>query len=78
MPRSLIACYGEIVRFLDAIASAYGRQGGAQRKARQALAHLQNTTMKEVFNIGLHEFLTAFIEDNNQIGAAIAEQYLLS
>ena len=34
--------------------------------------------MKEVFNIGLHEFLTAFIEDNNQIGAAIAEQYLLS
>ena len=27
MPRSLIACYGEIVRFLDAIASASGRQG---------------------------------------------------
>ena len=78
MPRSLLACYGEIVRFLDAIASAYGWQGGAQRKARQALAKLQNSTMKDVFNVGLHEFLTAFIEDNNQIGHAIAEQYLIS
>ena len=77
MPRSLIACYGEIVRFLDAIAQSYGRQGPAQRKARQIFTQLENATMKQVFSIGLHEFLTAFIEDNNQIGGAIAEQYLL-
>lgn len=77
MPRSLIACYGEIVRFLDAIANAYGRQGTAQRKARQIFTQLQNATMKDVFSTGLHEFLTAFIEDNNQIASAIAEQYLL-
>ena len=33
--------------------------------------------MKDVFSTGLHEFLTDFIEDNNSIGGAIAEQYLL-
>jgi len=77
MPRSLLACYGEIVRFLDAISSAYGRQGAAQRRARQILGRLENTTMKDVFGAGLHEFLTDFIEDNNTIGGAIAEQYLL-
>jgi uncharacterized alpha-E superfamily protein len=77
MPRSLLACYGEIVRFLDAISGAYGRQGAAQRRARQILGRLENATMKEVFSTGLHEFLTDFIEDNNSIGGAIAEQYLL-
>jgi uncharacterized alpha-E superfamily protein len=77
MPRSLIACYGEIVRFLDLIANAYGRQGAAQRRARQTYTKLQNATMKQVFTTGLHEFLTEFIEDNYQIGGAIAEQYLL-
>ncbi len=77
MPRSLLACYGEIVRFLDAISGAYGRQGAAQRRARQILGRLENATMKDVFSTGLHEFLTDFIEDNNSIGGAIAEQYLL-
>jgi uncharacterized alpha-E superfamily protein len=77
MPRSLIACYGEIVRFLDALANAYGRQSAAQRRARQTYTKLQNATMKQVFNTGLHEFLTEFIEDNCEIGGAIAEQYLL-
>ena len=77
MPRSLLACYGEIVRFLDDISGAYGRQGAAQRRARQILGRLENATMKDVFSTGLHEFLTDFIEDNNSIGGAIAEQYLL-
>lgn len=77
MPRSLIACYSEILRFLDAIARAYGRQGLAQRKARLIVSKLENATMRDVFGRGLHEFLTEFIEENSQISAAIAEQYLL-
>ena len=77
MPRSLIACYSEILRFLDAIARAYGRQGLSQRKARLIVSKLENATMRDVFGRGLHEFLTEFIEENSQISAAIAEQYLL-
>ena len=78
MPRSLIFCYGEIVRVLDALARAYGRQGPAQRAARNVLTRLENTNMTEVFGGGLHEFVTAFIGDNDQLGAAVAEQYLLN
>lgn len=77
MPRSLIACYGEIVRFLDAIGRAYGRQGGAQRHARNVLTRLENSTIKDVFTAGLHEFITGFIEDNHRLGKAVAEQYLV-
>ena len=34
MPRSLASCYENLVRYLDHIARAYGRQGPAQRQAR--------------------------------------------
>ena len=77
MPRSLRFCYDEMVRVLDAFARVYGQQGPAQRHARSMLTRLENTSMKEVFNGGLHEFVTAFIEDNSRLGAVIAEQYLL-
>jgi uncharacterized alpha-E superfamily protein len=78
MPRSLISCYDNIVRFLDALARAYGRQGASQRHGRQVLTRLENTSINQVFAAGLHEFITGFIEDNNLLGAEIAEQYLVS
>ena len=34
MPRSLASCYENLVAHLDRIAAAYGRQGPAQRQAR--------------------------------------------
>lgn len=76
MPRSLIACYENIVSFLDAIGKAYGRQGAAQRHAHQVMARLQNATTKDIFQGGLHEFITAFVEDNARLGQIIGEQYL--
>jgi uncharacterized alpha-E superfamily protein len=33
--------------------------------------------LKDIFQGGLHEFLTAFIAENNRIGAIIADQYLV-
>jgi hypothetical protein len=33
--------------------------------------------MEEIFQSGLHEFIGGFIGDNNRLGAAIAEQYLI-
>src|SRR6516164_5005632 len=45
MPRSLASCYEAIVRNLDAIAEAYGRQGPAQRRARGIRTRLQNSRM---------------------------------
>jgi len=77
MPRSLASCYENLVRFCDAIASAYGRQGPAQRHARAIRTRLQNSRMEEIFQGGLHEFIEEFVADNNALGAAVSSQYLI-
>src|SRR5215218_1543308 len=77
MPRSLASCYGNLVRHLDLIARAYGRQGPAQRLARAIRTRIENSRMEEIFQKGLHEFIGEFIADNNRLGSAIAEQYLV-
>jgi uncharacterized alpha-E superfamily protein len=33
--------------------------------------------MEDIFQNGLHEFIEEFIDDNNQLGAAISEHYLM-
>ena len=76
MPRSLASCYDNLVRFLDAIAHAYGRQGPAQRHARAMHARLEHSRMPEIFQRGLHEFITEFIVDNNRLDAVVTKQYL--
>ena len=76
MPRSLASCYDNLVRDLDRIAQAYGRQGPAQRQARVIRTRLENSRMEEIFQHGLHEFIAEFIENNGRLGAAIGAQYL--
>jgi uncharacterized alpha-E superfamily protein len=77
MPRSLASCYENLVRYLDNIANAYGRQGPAQRQARSIRTRLENSRIEDVFQHGLHEFIGGFIADNNRLGASITEQYLV-
>jgi uncharacterized alpha-E superfamily protein len=77
MPRSLASCYENLVRHLDQIARAYGRQGPAQRLARGIRTRLENSRMDEIFRQGLHEFISEFVADNNRLGTAIREQYLV-
>ena len=77
MPRSLASCYEAIVRNLDSLGSAYGKQGPAQRHARGVRTLLQNSRMDGIFQRGLHEFINEFISENNKLGAAIADQYLV-
>lgn len=77
MPRSLASCYANISTFLDELARSYGRQGESQRFARRLHARLRNARTEEVFQGGLHEFLTEFIDENNRLGATITDQYLV-
>src|SRR5579872_338608 len=77
MPRSLASCYENLVQNLDRIAGAYGRQGQAQRQARAVRARLENSKIEDIFQHGLHEFIGGFIEDNNRLGTAVAQQYLM-
>ena len=76
MPRSLISCYESIDRALDSLAREDGRSGAAQRQARAMHAKLERASMTEIFQSGLHEFITDFIEDNARLAETISEQYL--
>jgi uncharacterized alpha-E superfamily protein len=77
MPRSLASCYENINRYLDDLAQFYGRQGQAQRLARATTSKLENGKMEDIFQSGLHEFITQFLIDNNRVGNAIGDQYLI-
>jgi uncharacterized alpha-E superfamily protein len=76
LPRSLASCYDNLVRNLDQIGVAYGRQGPAQRHARGIHNRLGNSRMGDIFQRGLHEFIQEFIQDNNRLGEIIVKQYL--
>ena len=78
LPRSLISCYQSVDRALGSIAHEDGREGDAQREARAMLEKLERATMTEIFQNGLHEFVTDFIEYNARLSKTISEQYLFT
>ncbi len=78
MPRSLISCYESIDRALDSLAREDGRSGASQRQARAMLSRLERATMSEIFQNGLHEFITGFLDDNARLATTISEQYLFT
>jgi uncharacterized alpha-E superfamily protein len=77
MPRSLACCYDEISHCLDELATEYGRQGPAQRLARTSRAKLLNANMQQIFQSGLHEFISDFLTDNHRLGNVVAAQYMV-
>lgn len=77
LPRSLANCYDVLVRHLDLIGNAYTKRGPSQRLAADTFARLSSTSIETLFQRGLHEFITEFINDNHRLGTAISEQYLL-
>jgi uncharacterized alpha-E superfamily protein len=74
MPRSLHACFTEITAILDNLTT--GRHVECRRIAGEINASLQYGRMDHIFQNGLHEFLTEFIECNNQLGAEIQNSFL--
>jgi uncharacterized alpha-E superfamily protein len=75
-PRSLITCATEANDHLEALARGYGRSGEAQARSRALLARLTEITVDDVFDVGLHEFLTGVIDAVAGLTSVIHEQYL--
>lgn len=75
LPRSLAACVEEAVEVLSALGKRTGRQGEADRMARTRHARMARTRSQDVIVAGLHEYLTAFIQENALLDAAIARQF---
>ena len=76
MPRSLASCSEVTTHYLDLLADAYGFTGQSQRQAHRIRAQLATARIDDIFQSGLHEFITGFLVDNAGVASAIAEQYL--
>lgn len=74
-PRSLVFCYDKLRSNMGGIALQYGHEGAAHELLRDGVTRLHQTSIQDVFNRGLHEFLQGFIAETHQLGAAIAADY---
>lgn len=77
MPRSLNACLDEANSLLEQLAAAYGTTGETQRLAGKLYSELRYGRIEQIFQDGLHEFLTDFISKNMDLGSEISKQYLI-
>jgi uncharacterized alpha-E superfamily protein len=75
LPRSLTASAAEAVSLLADLGDRSGRQGEADRMARQRERELLETDMDSIFGKGLHQFLNRFISENAALDRAIATQF---
>jgi uncharacterized alpha-E superfamily protein len=75
-PRSLRTSIEATTVHLDRLARGYGRTTAAQSKARTVLAELAETRVSDIFDEGLHEFLTRFIREVATLGALVHDVYL--
>jgi uncharacterized alpha-E superfamily protein len=75
MPRSLAFCYRNIADSLRFLAEAYDTRHECHDTVEATLARFSVGSIKDVFDQGLHEFLSDFIHDNNRLGDEIATGY---
>ncbi len=75
-PRSLITCVEALSGHLDRLARGYHRTTAAQARVRELVARLAEVQVDDIFEEGLHEFLTRFIGETAMLGNAIYEAYL--
>jgi uncharacterized alpha-E superfamily protein len=75
MPRSIAASSEEVAQTLTSIGRRLGRQGEADRMARQRQGMLSRCSVSAILGGGLHEFLQTFIDENARIDQAIAQQF---
>jgi uncharacterized alpha-E superfamily protein len=75
-PRSLITCAAGTLNHLTRLAKLYGRATEAEAKALSLLLRLESETPSQIFDIGLHEFLTGFVQDSADLAQVIHDTYL--
>jgi len=78
MPRSLLNCCDQITQNLEFLAARYGgKRGGCHRRAAAMHARLRGGSIKEIFQTGLHDFLTSFVDEMIELGSEIRAMYLI-
>jgi len=74
-PRSLVFCYEKLRSNMASLAREYGGETHAHALLRDAGARLHQTTIENIVESGLHEFIVDFIACNIEIANAISNDY---
>ena len=76
IPRSLRFCMRQVFETLGHVQNA--QSGETVRRAGQILAQLQHGRISDIFSGGLHEYLTAFLDSNQQLSSDIQRSFFSS
>jgi uncharacterized alpha-E superfamily protein len=77
MPRSLAGCLAGMVDLLGRLADSYGGKHECQRLAGEMYSRLRYGRIDTIFETGLHEYLTGFIQQNTILGLEVSKAYLI-
>lgn len=75
MPRSLRACYDELMTALTDLGGYYGQRHACHSTVASTRDTLMEGDIKNIFQSGLHEFVEDFIARNNKLGVDISTAY---
>ena len=75
MPRSLLACMDEVVQNLAEVRNDVSAD--TERLAGRLRAALQFSNIDDILEAGLHETLTRFLADINQLGDRVSRDFLV-
>lgn len=74
-PRSLASCLEQVVELLGKLRNS--QSGGTELRARAMLAELRERDVQEIFAQGMHEYLTDFLAQINDLALAISNNFLV-
>lgn len=75
MPRSLHSCIKEVQGILGMVANHRSRE--TTRRAGEMYSRLRYGRIDDIVGMGLHDYLTAFLEGTNELGNLIAQDFLV-
>lgn len=74
-PRSLVYSYEKMRSNMAGLAREYGHESHASELLRNVTSGLHATTIDDIFELGLHQFITGSIAQIREIADAIASEY---
>ncbi|MEL6266711.1 MAG: alpha-E domain-containing protein, partial [Pseudomonadota bacterium] len=74
-PRSVAFCYDQIGEGLDRLARGYGERHPCHATASQMVARLGDAEMGELFQTGLHDFISHAVAHTRRLNSEIYRAY---
>lgn len=75
LPRSLLYCLRKIATNMSYLSGNYGQRSASLDMASTMRDALEETSIDEIFESGLHEFLMRFVNRNTALARQIEKDY---